>query len=156
AITPDGTFTSLHIFGDVPGYTPLGGLVEGTDGYFYGSTLGGVPIVEYSGSVFRLNVQLAIPPSQILFQDPVSGQLAFWQLEGQQILCTNPIAAGQDPAWQATGEADFNGDGWPDILFQNQKTGQLAVWFMNVALATNGQRIGLTPPPGWKAVGLAD
>jgi len=155
-ITPDGAFTSLYFFGDVNGAMPVGGLTEGTDGYLYGTTAGSVAGVGAAGTVFRLNVQLSIPPSHVLFQDVASGQMAFWQMDGAQVLSANPIAAGQDPAWQAVGEADFNGDGWPDILFQNATTGQLAVWFMDVTLATNGEMIGLTPPPGWQAVSLAD
>jgi uncharacterized repeat protein (TIGR03803 family) len=47
-ITPGGTFTSFYGFCSVPicddGTLPLAGVVEGTDGNFYGTTEGGGPL----------------------------------------------------------------------------------------------------------------
>ncbi len=57
-ITPSGEFTTLYVFcskgGDCSdGMFPRGGLVEGTDGYFYGTTLeGGSP--NNNGTIFRI------------------------------------------------------------------------------------------------------
>lgn len=42
-LTPSGTFTKLHDFSGPDGYSPVNGLVQGTDGNFYGVT-------EYGGS----------------------------------------------------------------------------------------------------------
>jgi uncharacterized protein (TIGR03437 family) len=42
-LTPSGTFTKLHDFSGPDGYNPVNGLVQGTDGNFYGVT-------EYGGS----------------------------------------------------------------------------------------------------------
>jgi hypothetical protein len=72
-ISPNGTLTDLHRFGSVmstngiplDGANPVAGLVQGTDGSFYGTTTGG--IYGYGGTVFRLTIlpepQLTIIPS---------------------------------------------------------------------------------------------
>ena len=51
-ITPEGTLTTLSIFGNYPtdGINPRAGLVQGTDGNFYGTN--------YSGGVNEGNCQL--------------------------------------------------------------------------------------------------
>jgi len=55
-IAPTGTLTTLHSFDRAGGAAPLGGLVQGTDGNFYGTTNGG-GAGEY-GTVFRLSMGL--------------------------------------------------------------------------------------------------
>jgi uncharacterized repeat protein (TIGR03803 family) len=40
-ITPSGTFTMLHDFNGKDGYFPYGGVIQGTDGNFYGTTSSG-------------------------------------------------------------------------------------------------------------------
>ena len=42
-ITPGGTLTTLHSFDNTDGENPWGGLLQGTDGKFYGTTFGGGP-----------------------------------------------------------------------------------------------------------------
>ena len=50
-ITPSGTLTTLYSFGPTEGYAPLGGLVQGVDGNFYGTTsVGG----NGYGTIFRI------------------------------------------------------------------------------------------------------
>jgi uncharacterized repeat protein (TIGR03803 family) len=52
-IGPDGSFTNLHTFGGSDGSRPIGGLVQGTDGKFYGTTyFGGTSNV---GTVFQIS-----------------------------------------------------------------------------------------------------
>jgi uncharacterized repeat protein (TIGR03803 family) len=57
-ITTKGILTTLHSFnGPEDGALPFGKLVEGTDGNFYGTTLGGgsgCPLSETCGTVFRI------------------------------------------------------------------------------------------------------
>ena len=60
-ITPSGTLTTLHAFDQTDGYEPYAGLVQGTDGNFYGTTMYGgangdgvVFKMTPSGTVMRL------------------------------------------------------------------------------------------------------
>jgi uncharacterized repeat protein (TIGR03803 family) len=58
-----GTITTLHAFVSTDGATPTGGLVQGTDGYFYGTTSKGGSSTNCQGgcgTVFKLGVGL--PP----------------------------------------------------------------------------------------------
>jgi len=51
-ITPEGTLTTLHSFNGRDGSAPCAGLVQGTDGNFYGTTSGGG--VYNGGTVFQI------------------------------------------------------------------------------------------------------
>jgi len=56
-VSPSGALTTLHMFGTQPsdGSTPVGGLVQATDGNFYGTTsLGGSAL---GGEIFSINPQ---------------------------------------------------------------------------------------------------
>ena len=61
-ITPGGTLTMLYSFGSqsgcTEGYFPVAGLVQDTNGNFYGTTAGG-PCQQSNGTVFRLSVGLS-------------------------------------------------------------------------------------------------
>jgi uncharacterized repeat protein (TIGR03803 family) len=54
-ISPSGSYTSLYSFGNSPtdGGNPEAGLVQGSDGNFYGTTTGGG--TNYIGTVFRIS-----------------------------------------------------------------------------------------------------
>ena len=52
-ITPSGTFATIHWFGFSDGSEPLSGLVQGTDGNFYGTTSGGGGAAGY-GTLFKI------------------------------------------------------------------------------------------------------
>ena len=47
-ITPEGTLTTLHTFDGTDGANPVAGLLQATDGNFYGTTFG------VSGTVFQI------------------------------------------------------------------------------------------------------
>src|SRR5271166_4880625 len=51
-ITASGTLTTLHIFGGSDGFFPVAGLVQTTDGNFYGTTVAGG--ASSSGTVFKI------------------------------------------------------------------------------------------------------
>jgi hypothetical protein len=52
-ITPSGTLTMLHSFTSIrDGSNPIAGLVEGTDGNFYGTTFSGGGCS--AGAVFKM------------------------------------------------------------------------------------------------------
>ena len=55
-ITPGGTLTTLHSFDATDGELPYGGLVQATNGTFYGTTLGGG--ANDDGAIFSLGVGL--------------------------------------------------------------------------------------------------
>jgi uncharacterized repeat protein (TIGR03803 family) len=54
-ITSDGALTTLHSFGISDGQGPFAGLIEGTDGKFYGTTDGGG--THGDGTAFRITAQ---------------------------------------------------------------------------------------------------
>ncbi len=64
-ISPSGTYTTLYSFAGSPndGSEPLAGLMQGSDGNFYGTTYGGGTNGE--GTVFKLTVPFSPPPNQI-------------------------------------------------------------------------------------------
>ena len=51
-ITPSGSLTTLHSFNGTDGYNVYAGLVEGTDGNFYGTTFNGGP--QNVGEVYKI------------------------------------------------------------------------------------------------------
>jgi uncharacterized repeat protein (TIGR03803 family) len=51
-ITPGGTLTTLHLFGSTDGGWPLSGVIQATDGNFYGTTVGGG--ANGYGTLFRI------------------------------------------------------------------------------------------------------
>jgi len=53
-ITPAGKLTTLHHFDLTDGATPFGGLIQGTDGNFYGTTSGGFTGGVDDGTVFKM------------------------------------------------------------------------------------------------------
>jgi uncharacterized repeat protein (TIGR03803 family) len=53
-ISPDGTLTTLHSFDVTDGAGPVGVLVKGTDGNFYGTTAGGGANCYRCGTVFKI------------------------------------------------------------------------------------------------------
>lgn len=55
-LTPGGGYTNLYSFGSQPldGTHPSAGLVQGSDGYLYGATVGGG--TGYSGTLFRISL----------------------------------------------------------------------------------------------------
>jgi uncharacterized repeat protein (TIGR03803 family) len=63
--SPSGTYTTLYPFAGYPtdGENPYAGLVQGSDGTFYGTTYNGGTNNE--GTVFQLSVSLTPPANQI-------------------------------------------------------------------------------------------
>ena len=53
-ISPKGSFTNLYLFSGTDAAVPNAGLVQGSDGEFYGTTLNGVTNY-YEGTIFRIN-----------------------------------------------------------------------------------------------------
>jgi len=55
-ITPSGTFTLLYFFKGSDGSSPMGGLVQGTDGSLYGTTSTGGASGATNGTVFKITL----------------------------------------------------------------------------------------------------
>ena len=53
-VTPEGIETILHKFSGPDGCSPLAGLIQGSDGDFYGTTSGGTTSAASAGTVFRI------------------------------------------------------------------------------------------------------
>jgi len=100
-ITPGGTFTSLYAFGNVPydGFHPAGGLIQASDGNFYGVTFdGGTNTI---GSIFRLSMPL--PPVFKSVLQANGSTLLTWSAVGTrayQLQFTTNLAA---PNWTSIG-----------------------------------------------------
>ncbi|HLK57521.1 MAG TPA: choice-of-anchor tandem repeat GloVer-containing protein, partial [Chthonomonadaceae bacterium] len=92
----------------------------------------------------------------LLLHNPTTGQLAFWEMNGNTAVRGEWIHPAQDKNWKPIAMADFNGDGQPDILFQNPTTGQLAIWYMNGNDYASGAFVYPVQDPAWKAVGVTD
>ncbi|HTS18728.1 MAG TPA: choice-of-anchor tandem repeat GloVer-containing protein [Verrucomicrobiae bacterium] len=79
-ISPSGTYTSLYSFGSYPGdgEQPVAGLVQGSDGNFYGTTSAGG--TNNGGAIFKLTIPLAPPPwpiNQITGVQPFGSDMVF-------------------------------------------------------------------------------
>ena len=57
-ITPSGNLTTLHSFDDSDGSGPQAGLIQGTDGNFYGTTFSGGTLS--NGTVFKITAKGAL------------------------------------------------------------------------------------------------
>jgi len=92
----------------------------------------------------------------LLLQNPLTGELATWYMDGANALGGSYISPMQSPDWRAVGVADFAGRGDSDILFQNPTTGQLVLWYMNGEQAVQGAFVAPGQSPSWRAVGTGD
>jgi len=102
-ISPSGDYTNLYSFGSSPsdGTGPQAGLVQGSDGNFYGTTTFG-GIFGY-GTVFRLSVPL----------NPPANQISAIQLSGTDVILTIPSVAGETYQLQFSDDL-FSGD-WSNV-----------------------------------------
>jgi FG-GAP-like repeat len=118
-------------------------------------------LVTESGGV--TTVSAAVPDdfsgdgsSDLLWQNPSSGQAAIWEMNGNTRTGGGPVSLNPGPAWTAVGSGDFTGDGHADLLWQNTSSGQLAVWEMDGDTRTGGGAVSVNPGPAWKAIGTGD
>jgi uncharacterized repeat protein (TIGR03803 family) len=102
-ISSEGTFTTLWQFGRnaTNGLVPGAGLVQGSDGDFYGTTTGGGTNSE--GSVFKLIVPLSPPANQISAIHP----------SGTNIVIGIPSVAGE--SYQLQFSSSMNPTNWSNI-----------------------------------------
>jgi len=106
SITSSGTLTTLHSFGDSDGKSPFGGLVQATDGNFYGAaTYGANPACTAGlggcGTVFRLTG----PPPSTTSVTSSPNPSTF----GQSVTITATVGPSGPP--QPTGSVSFTSNG---------------------------------------------
>jgi hypothetical protein len=91
--------------------------------------------------------------SDILFQNPTSGQVAIWEMNGTNVIGGGIVSSDPGPSWHAIGTGDFNGDGFSDIQWQNDN-GQAAIWEMNGVnqIAGESQILAANPGPSWHEI----
>ena len=119
-VTPTGSLTTLHFFDNGAtndGQYPVGGLIQASDGNFYGVTAQGGSGTDGGGTVFRLSVPL---PPVFQFVAQTNGTLAYtwsavagrtylvqfttnlmypnWVNLGGTVTATNGVASACDPS----------------------------------------------------------
>ena len=107
---------------------------------------------------------------QVLWHNPVTGQLSEWVLDAQgRVTSTQTLSAqcgssdGCSQSWKVISTLDGNRDGVGDVLLYNGTTGELQVWLLNSAgtvLGTQSLSRRCGPSDGcssaWKPVGAGD
>ena len=104
-----------------------------------------------------LNQPNYVPPMRnLLWQNGVGGDVAYWRMNATQYLNTVFVASGIPSEWRVVGYADLTGDGTPDILWQNYATGDAAYWQMNGGQRVSSVFLAYGVPLNWKIVAVAD
>ncbi|MGV0024358.1 FG-GAP repeat domain-containing protein [Phormidesmis priestleyi] len=67
----------------------------------------------------------------ILWRNSVTGQNAWWVMQGNRLQSVAFLASVPDPNWNIVGTGDFNRDGQVDILWRHAATGDNVWWLMN-------------------------
>jgi ELWxxDGT repeat protein len=65
------------------------------------------------------------------------------------------LPAVPDPAWDISGAADIDGDGFDDLVWHNSTTGDAVAWFMNGAKRVRMAFIGRVPT-SWRIAAVGD
>ncbi|MDI1476511.1 VCBS repeat-containing protein [Polyangium sp. y55x31] len=71
--------------------------------------------------------------SDVVWSNADSNRFAVWFMNGASVLAPGPEIPGPtgDDWALASGESDFNADGYTDVLFRQAKTNLFTVWLMN-------------------------
>ncbi len=94
--------------------------------------------------------------SDVILRNTLSGDVAFWFMNGSTITgsaFTNPV---RDAAWEIRGSADFNQDGKADLLWRNNSTGENVAWLMDGPTLSAGIVFDSVPAnSGWQPLALS-
>ena len=141
-ISPSGNFTFLYSFGSQSGdgSAPWGGLVQGSDGNFYGTTAWGG--TNNLGTVFRISVLLTAPPWPI---NQISSILP--DSSGTNVVFTIPSIAGE--TYQLQFSPSMNPTNWvnvPSVFVSNSIGAMLTLTNFGGASSPQGfYRFAITP-----------
>ena len=160
-VDKDGTaFAELaNLTGATTGTNPYAGVIEGSDGAFYGTTLAGGP--GGGGVVYRYGH----PPdvgtdfdgdghADVFWRKDASGENAIWLMDGTTIAGGEVLPAVGSP-WAVADAGDLDGDGKADVVWRSSAGGENAVWLMNGTAVAGG---GLLPtiPTAWSIAAAGD
>ncbi len=125
-ITPGGTLTTLHSFNWTDGAGPVGGLVQDSNGNFYGTTpLGGA---HESGTVFSLTVfNLPGVGEQVDYFGEFKADFTVWRPSGGTWYSIDGSGKSLTKAWGLSSDkpvvGDYDGDGKTDVAVWRPSTG---------------------------------
>jgi uncharacterized repeat protein (TIGR03803 family) len=125
-ITPAGDLTPAYQFSGQDGANPFAGLVQGSDGNFYGTTGSGG--VYNQGTIFRLSVLLNLPANQI----------SVIQVADTNIVITIPSVATE--TYQLQYRDSLTDGDWSDILGASKKSIGGSLSLTNLGGALQPQR----------------
>lgn len=92
--------------------------------------------------------------TDILLDHPATGGLAYWRMQGADVLYTSPNL-GSPPGYERIATGDFDGDGRVDIVWVNQREQRVLFWLAD-------GRGGFTAAPvgqhglNWRVFGAGD
>ena len=94
--------------------------------------------------------------SDILWQNTVSGEVSYWQMNGAMLTSDSSIATLGNLDWTIVGGGDRNSDGNADIVWRNSATGQMAVWLMSGATIAANLGLPTVSSQDWQVAGNGD
>ncbi len=137
-ITPGGNLTTLWLFTNgVDGASSYGALVQGSDGSFYGTTVGSGSGTSPNGTVFKLSIPL----------NPPANQISGIKLMGASLVVSIPSVAGETYQLQYSGSLSLSN--WSNVggvSMTNSIGGMLSLTNLGGAMQPQGfYRFAITP-----------
>ncbi len=94
--------------------------------------------------------------SDIVWQNRVTGETAFWLMNGTTMAGRVTVPAPMDPNWKIAAVVDFDQDDRPDLLLRNTLTGDNQIWYMNGTTIARTAAVRAAPDGNWQIVAAAD
>ena len=100
--------------------------------------------------------EYAVSPSRLVWQNNVSGDVTYWQMNGPQYVNYGYLATGVPLVWKIVAYADITGNGSPAIIWQNTSTGDVTYWQINGTQYVNYGYLAHNVPLVWKVAAVSD
>ncbi len=96
--------------------------------------------------------------ADLVWQNPETGRVAVWLMDGGQVTAVNEYQAGNATDWLVAALGDLNGDGTADLIWQNGSTGEIKAWLMDPAGGIQEQKplAAEEMDPSWQVKCAAD